>query len=106
MGILMPVFGFELLSPVIAIFILAEELLLSNKLKPDLENLLPYRYEAGIIPFYYKVFQMPMYFRVLIYFAIMILLVTIQLIFTWAIGQEPDSIIRVFTNSVGFIFSN
>ncbi len=105
MGIIFPWAGFELLCPLIAFFMLIRELYFYNQVKLDMEELLPYRRELGFEPVQYKLFQQPLTARLFVYGAIVVVLVIAQVLLGYAVGLQPDSIIRAFTQSVGFTFS-
>lgn len=106
MGIIFPFLGFELLSPVVAFFVLLREFYFLNKLELDLPELLPYRAELGFIPFPYLLLKQPLYKRILAYSLLMLLMVIMESLVTFGLGQDMDSIVKAFTHSVGFIFSH
>jgi hypothetical protein len=105
-GIIYPTLGFELLSPLIVLILLCRELYLYNAFQYNLEELLPYRQELGFIPLPLKIVTAPFFNRTVIYGALLIPLVIAQILFAYACGQDLDAIIKAFTHSHGFIFSN
>ncbi|MCW3083049.1 MAG: hypothetical protein JWP12_415 [Bacteroidetes bacterium] len=105
MGIVFPWAGFELLCPLVAFFMLIRELYFYNRVNLDMDELLPYRRELGVEPVQYKLFQQPLPVRLFVYAAIVVVLVIVQVLLGYAIGLQPDSIIKAFTQSVGFVFS-
>jgi len=106
LGIIFPFAGFELLSPLVALFILLREFYFLNKMELNLPELLPYRAELGFIPFPYLLLKQPMYKRIMVYSALMVLLVITEALVTYGLGQDIDSTVKAFTHSVGFIFSH
>jgi hypothetical protein len=106
LGIIFPFAGFELLSPVVAFFILLREFYFLNKVELDLPELLPYRAELGFIPLPYQILKQPLSKRLLVYGLLMILLLLVEVLLAFGVGQDIDSILKAFTHSVGFIFSH
>ncbi|MDQ3045981.1 MAG: hypothetical protein M3R27_00410 [Bacteroidota bacterium] len=105
LGFIYPIFGFELLSPVIAFFFLLKEFWFYNKFELNLTELLPYRAELGFIPWTHRVWQLPFSQRVVFYLCLLIPIVILHSLFAYACGQEIDSLIKAYTYSNGFIFS-
>lgn len=106
LGIIWPFAGFELLSPVMALILLSRELYFYNKVKFELDELLPYRKELGFTPFSYQLLELPFLKRIMLYLALLIPFVGIQISLAFGAGQDLDSLVKAFTHSVGFIFSN
>ncbi len=106
LGIVNPILGFELLSPVFALFILGREFYFYNKTVFNYDDAMPYRHELGFIPIPVKIIQAPFIPRMVIYGGMLIVLVIIQMLFAYGCGQDPDAIIKAFTHSQGFVFSN
>jgi hypothetical protein len=105
LGIIYPLFGFELLSPLIALILLIRELYFYNKTAYNLSELLPYREELGFVPFPYLLFQKTLFTRLIIYGALLIPFVTAQIMLAYGCGQDSDALVKAFTHSHGFIFS-
>ena len=105
LGLIYPFLGFELLSPVFALFILSREFYLYNKTEFNYDDALPYRQELGFVPIPFKIIQAPLFSRIVIYGAMLIPLVILQMLFTYGCGQDIDAIVKAFTHSVGFLFS-
>jgi hypothetical protein len=106
MGLIYPLFGFELLSPVMALLLLSSELYSYNLVQPLPEDLLPYRKELGFVPFPDKVIELPFLKRIPVYLCLSLLIALVAVLLCWIAGQDIDSIIKAFTHSRGFIFSN
>lgn len=105
LGIIYPIYGFELLSPVFALFLLIREFYFYNKTEFNYDDALPYRQELGFVPIPFKIIQAPVFTRIVIYGAMLIPLVVVQMLFAYGCGQDIDSIVKAFTHSVGFVFS-
>lgn len=105
LGIIYPFMGFELLSPVFALFLLIREFYFYNKTEFNYDDALPYRQELGFVPIPFKIIQAPVFTRIVIYGAMLIPLVVVQMLFAYGCGQDIDSIVKAFTHSVGFVFS-
>jgi hypothetical protein len=105
MGIIYPFFGFELLSPIIALLFLLKEFNFYNRVIFDLEELLPYRAQLGFIPLPIKIMQLPALPRIMVYLSGVATLLFLEIMIASFFGQDYDSIIKAFTHSVGFIFS-
>lgn len=106
MGILFPMAGFELLSPVVALFLLTRQLYFYNRVTLNMDELLPYHKELGVIPWPHKVFQLPLYQRMWVYAAFVVLAVIIQAFIATAFGQQLTSIYQAYHESIGFVFSS
>lgn len=104
-GIMFPWAGFELLSPLLAFFLLFREFYFYNKRVLDMEELLPYHKELGFVPLPHKIFELPLFQRLIVYSALVVIAIVIQSALLYAIGQPVDTIIRAYTHSTGFIFS-
>jgi hypothetical protein len=105
LGIIYPIYGFELLAPVFALFLLIREFYFYNKTEFNYDDDLPYRQEHGFVPISFKIVRAPIYTRVVIYGAMLIPLIIIQMLLAYGCGQDIDAIIKAFTHSRGFIFS-
>ena len=105
LGIIYPIYGFELLSPLFALFLLIREFYFYNKTEFNYDDALPYRQELGFVPIPFKIIQAPIVTRVVIYGAILIPLVITQMLFAYGCGQDIDAVVKAFTHSVGFVFS-
>jgi hypothetical protein len=105
MGLLFPLAGFELLAPLIALFLLIREFYFYNKLV-SIPELLPYREELGFVPLPFKILEMPLLPRTCIYTSLLVCALGLQIGFGYAFGQDIDGIVKAFTESTGFIFSN
>lgn len=106
LGIIYPFAGFELLSPLMAMVLLSKELFFYNRLEIKLDELLPYRKELGFTPLSYKIMDQKLFTRTLIYSVIVLPLVVVQVMLAFGMGQEVDSLVKAFTHSQGFVFSN
>ena len=106
LGIIYPFMGFELLSPFFALLILSREFYLFNKKEFNYDDALPYRQELGFVPIPVKIIQAPFFSRLLIYGALLVPVILIQMLLTYGCGQDIDAIVKAFTHSVGFVFSN
>lgn len=106
LGIIYPFMGFELLSPFFALLILSREFYLFNKKEFNHDDALPYRQELGFVPIPFKIIQAPFFNRLIIYSALLIPVILIQMVLTYGFGQDIDAIVKAFTHSVGFVFSN
>jgi hypothetical protein len=104
-GLIFPALGFELLSPLIALLLLCREFYFFNAVKLDLEKLLPYRQELGFIPIPFKILELPMIQRIIVFGALLVPVISVQVLLTYACGQDLDALIKAFTQSHGFIFS-
>ena len=87
LGIIYPFMGFELLSPFFALLILSREFYLYNSKKFNYDDALPYHNELGFIPIPFKIIQAPIFTRVLIYGAMLIPFVFIQMLFAINVFQ-------------------
>lgn len=105
LGIIYPIMGFELLSPVFALFLLIREFYFYNKVVFNYDDAMPYRHELGFTPIPVKIIQSPFHTRIAIYGAFLIPLILIQVLLAFGCGQDLDAIIKAFTHSHGFIFS-
>ncbi len=105
LGIIYPIMGFELLSPIFAVFLLAREFYFYTKIEINYDDALPYREELGFIPLPFRILRAPFVPRLVIYGGLLIILVIVQMLFAYGCGQDIDSIVKAFTHSVGFIFS-
>ena len=105
LGIIYPIYGFELLSPVFALFILSREFYFYNKTEFNYDDALPYRQELGFVPVPFKIIQAPIFNRIVIYGAMLIPLIVLQMLFAYGCGQDIDALVKAFTHSVGFVFS-
>lgn len=106
LGIIYPIMGFELLSPVFALFILSRELYFYNKTVFNYDDAMPYRHELGFTPIPVRILQSPFIPRMTIYGGLLILLITGQMFLSFGCGQDLDAIIKAFTHSQGFVFSH
>lgn len=106
LGLIYPFMGFELLSPFFALLILSREFYLYNKTKFNYDDALPYRQELGFVPIPFKIIQAPLVTRLVIYGGMLIPVVIVQMLLTYGCGQDIDAIVKAFTHSVGFVFSN
>ncbi len=106
LGIIYPWLGFELLSPLIALLFLIREIYFYNKVTIDFSEQLPYRNELGFIPLSYQLFKLPLFKRFVIYIIPAFALLLIQVLIAYGCGQDIDALVKVFTHSQGFIFSN
>ncbi|MBA3971446.1 MAG: hypothetical protein H0X46_04770 [Bacteroidetes bacterium] len=104
-GIMFPVLGFELLSPLIAFVLLLREFYFFNRMEINLNELLPYRKELGFIPLPFQVMQLPGFTRALVYGALLVPFVALHVLLAYGCGQDIDALIKAFTHSHGFIFS-
>ena len=104
-GIVFPTMGFELLSPLIAFIMLLREFYFYNRTELNLTELLPYREELGFVPIPFKILQLSLFNRCLVYGAFLIPVVTVHVLFAYGCGQDIDSLVKAFTHSHGFIFS-
>lgn len=105
LGIIYPFMGFELLSPVFALFLLIREFYFYNNVKFNYDDALPYREELGFIPLPIKLIQAPFFTRLTIYGFMLLPLIIIQMLLAYGCGQDIDAIIKAYTHSVGFVFS-
>lgn len=105
LGLVYPVFGFELLCPLFAFFLLCRQLYFYNKVTPAPDGLLPYREQLGIVPVQVRIFRQPLGTRLLIYGGLALAAVIAQMAAAYALGQDADSLIKAFTQSTGFVFS-
>ena len=105
LGLIYPIYGFELLSPVFALFLLIREFLFFNKTEFNYDDALPYRQELGFVAIPVQIIQAQIYTRLVIYGALLIPLISIQILLAFGCGQEIDAIVKAFTHSVGFVFS-
>ena len=105
LGIMFPWAGFELLSPLLAFFLLFREFYFYNRRVLDMEELLPYHKELGFVPLPHQVFQLPLSQRLVVYTALAVIAIVLQSGLLYAIGQPIDTVIRAYTHSTGFIFS-
>jgi hypothetical protein len=105
MGLIFPMFGFELLAPPVAMFLLIREFYFYNNTKIIVNDSLPYRQELGLLPLPVKIMSMPFFERLLVYAAILLIIIIAEAGLCLLAGQHIDSIIKAFTHSVGFIFS-
>ncbi len=105
LGLIYPILGFELLSPVFALFILIREFYFYNKTEFNYDDALPYRKELGLVPIPFKIIQAPVVTRLVVYGAMLFPLIIIQMLFAYGCGQDIDAIVKAFTHSVGFVFS-
>lgn len=103
LGMVFPWMGFELLSPLVALFLLFRQLYFYNKI--ETEALLPYREELGMVPLTVALFRQPLIVRLFVYGIFVIAFVALQMAACYALGLQPDSIVRAFTESRGFTFS-
>lgn len=105
LGIIYPFMGFELLSPVFALFLLIREFYFYNKVEFNYDDALPYREELGFIPIPIKLIQAPIFTRLTIYGLLLLPLIIIQMFLSYGCGQDIDAIVKAYTHSVGFVFS-
>lgn len=104
-GIMFPVLGFELLSPLVAFVFLFREFYFYNRVETDLDELLPYRKELGFVPLPFKILHQPIFKRLMIYSVLLIPAIVLQMLFAYGCGQDIDALIKAYTHSQGFIFS-
>jgi hypothetical protein len=105
-GLMFPTIGFELLSPLVAFVLLFRAFYFYNKMELDLSELLPYREELGFIPIPLSIFQLPIFQRCFVYAVLLIPAVIAQVTLAYGCGQDIDALIKAFTHSHGFTFSN
>lgn len=105
LGLMYPFMGFELLSPFFALLILSREFYLYNKTKFNYDDALPYRQELGFIPIPIRIIEAPFVSRFVIYGAILIPVIIVQMLLAYGCGQDMDAIVKAFTHSIGFVFS-
>jgi len=105
LGLIFPFFGFELLAPPVALFLLVREFYFNNELEMILPESLPYREELGLIPLPVKIMRLSFGQRIGIYLLLLLFLLGIEIALSLPLGQQMDSIIKAFTHSVGFVFS-
>lgn len=105
LGIIYPFMGFELLSPVFALFLLIREFYFYNKVEFNYDDALPYRQELGFVPLPIKLVQAPIFIRLTIYGFMLLPLIIIQMLLAYGCGQDIDAIVKAYTHSVGFVFS-
>ncbi|CAN5460891.1 hypothetical protein BH10BAC1_BH10BAC1_09560 [soil metagenome] len=106
LGIIYPILGFELLSPVFALLLLSRELYFYNKAVFNYDDAMPYRQELGFTPIPVKIIQAPFIPRMTIYGVLLIILIIFQMFLAFGCGQDIAAIVKAFTHSRGFIFSN
>ena len=104
-GIVFPLIGFELLSPLMAFFILLRQYYFYSKIKIDIGEQLPYRAELGLIPLQYKIMHLHGLSKLVVFIAIVLTLVLSQMLVGYLIGLDFDAIVKAFTHSHGFVFS-
>lgn len=105
LGVIYPMMGFELLSPVFALFLLIREFYFYNRVIFNYDDALPYRQELGFVPIPFKIIQAPIFSRIVIYGIMLIPLIVIQMFLAYGCGQDIDAIVKAYTHSVGFVFS-
>lgn len=105
LGIIYPMFGFELLAPLIAFFMLLREFTFYNRVRLDLSELLPYRAELGFIPLAHQAWRLPLTKRMTLYTALVIMFLASQSLFVYLLGADIDSLVKAYSHSHGFIFS-
>ncbi len=104
-GLVFPMFGFELLTPFIAFFLLLKEfysLQISLRIRP--ETGLVYQ-KLGMVTIPHELINNFIYYRIFFYPLLLIGLVVFEIGFMTLFGFAPDSLLKVFTESKGFIFS-
>ncbi|MFL5763075.1 MAG: DUF6688 family protein [Bacteroidia bacterium] len=106
LGVFYPMLGFELLSPLIALFLLSKQLYFYTRKKFDYSELLPYRTELGFVPVPVKIMESPASARFVVFTALVVLMIAVQVFFDYGCGHDPTSVIKAYTESHGFIFSN
>lgn len=106
LGMIYPFMGFELLSPVFALFILSRELYFYNRTAFNYDDAMPYRHELGFTPIPVRVLQAPFIPRMTIYGGLLIVLIISQMLLSYGCGQDLDAIVKAFTHSQGFVFSH
>ena len=104
-GIIFPLFGFELLSPVMALLLLIRAFYFYNKDEVDLNELIPYHEKIGL-PLPYQLFNMSFSKRIIFYLLLLVPLIAAQVFVAYACGQDIDSLVKAFTHSRGFTFSS
>lgn len=105
LGIIYPWAGFELLSPLVALFLLIREFYFYNKVDLDFSELLPYREELDLLPLPIKILKTHFVKRIFIYGFLLIPFLFVQVLIAYGFGQDIDSIVKAYTHSVGFVFS-
>lgn len=106
LGLIYPWAGFELLSPLVALFLLIREFYFYNKVDLDFSELLPYREELDLLPLPIKFLKAPFVKRMFIYGFLLIPFLFVQVLIAYGFGQDIDSIVKAYTHSVGFVFSH
>jgi hypothetical protein len=106
LGMIFPLFGFELLSPFMAMLLLIKELVALNNYYPVQDHHLPLRHEVGFASISYSLFSQSVLHRLAAYLPLGLLVLAACGGAAWVAGSEPDALIRSFTNSTGFILSN
>ena len=106
LGIIYPWAGFELLSPLVALFLLIREFYFYNKVDLNFSELLPYREELDLLPLPIKILKTPFVKRIFIYGFLLIPFLFVQVLIAYGFGQDIDSIVKTYTHSVGFVFSH
>lgn len=105
LGLTFPTAGFEILSPVVAFFLLLREFYFFNRLPVETNETIPYRTELGFTPLSYQILNFSFTKKLLVYFILFTVLILLQVILASPFGQDFDSILKAYTHSVGFIFS-
>lgn len=105
-GLALPMFGFELLSPLIAFFLLLKEFYFVNRsIKKIPETGLIYL-KIGSMKISYEIINKLLYYRIFLYPILLVTLILFEIGIACLLGQDFDAIMKAFTESKGFIFSN
>ncbi len=93
-GLIFPIFGFEMLAPIVCFFLLSKELYFLNSKQKKEASFQPELKEENKVQ------------EILIYPLVLIGLLFLEIGVATVMGQDADSLIKVYTLSKGFIFSN
>ena len=105
-GLAFPMFGFELLTPLIAFFLLLKEFYFVNRYISSIPQTGLIYLKIGRAKISYEVINKLLYYRGFLYPVMAVILIIIEIAIACFFGQDFDSIIKAFTESKGFIFSN
>jgi len=104
-GLVFPIFGFEMMSPVIAFFLLLKEFIRITKETVEIKEPITYHEKFMNQNLMQFTTRHILNHRALFYPILLMIFIIIQIYISQIFGQKVDSIIRAFTESIGFIFS-
>jgi hypothetical protein len=105
LGVIYPLLGFELVSPLIALLLLIKQFYFYTKVQFDYSEQLPYRNELGFVPVPVKIMESPAFTRFVVFAALVIPMILAQVAFAYGCGQDANALLEAFRDSHGFIFS-